>query len=155
LLIIPSLGVGATPPKEDALKRKDTSSLDRLRKQLLGKNAAKVPLPKKNTLPSKPTGTRPAISKSKPPDSDSEEGGRSSAFVSRTKKKPKLVVQESLENESTGAVEDEEEVVEIPEAKQTTQRAGKRKASSFLDEVLSEKAKKRKGKKKKGDSSGG
>jgi hypothetical protein len=145
--MISRLGVGATPPKEldTSLKRRDTSSLVALRKQLLGRNATRANTIKRDTeMPTKPT-TKSAL---RLPDSESDdEGGRASAFTSRTKKPKARIVLETKEPDLKEIESDGDEVQKVPAPK--VDRPGKRKATSFLDEVLAEKAGKKKGKKKK------
>jgi hypothetical protein len=145
------LGVGAEPPKDAAegiLRRKDTSSLEALRKQLLGRHATK-PLPPKGSIqgPGKTLTDRTA----KPPiDMDSDdEGGRTAAFTPRKQRsqgKKKKVV----EVDETADLEDDREDADAHLKGNVPGPApSKRKASSYLDEILAEKSKKKKKKQKK------
>ncbi|KAF2431237.1 hypothetical protein EJ08DRAFT_696624 [Tothia fuscella] len=148
------LGVGAPLPKDAAdgvVKRKDTSSLDALRKQLLGRNATT------RNLEVKPEQgvSKPLAKTAKPVLSESEddEGGRSAVFASRKIKSKRPISPEvPTENYEEDLGSDlPPERSPKPSSKPIDSKAkpSKRKASSFLDEMLAEKAKK-KSKKKKG-----
>jgi hypothetical protein len=153
------LGVGAEPPKdlgEGMLRRKDTSSLEALRKQLLGKHAKK-PQPIKGSLQG--PGSALVDRTTKPPieiDSDNE-GGRTAAFTSRnqrlkgktpSKKKKIAEVEETSDLDEGSKDADVQLKGNIP--KSAVPAPSKRKASSFLDEILGEKSKRKKKKQKNG-----
>jgi hypothetical protein len=163
--------VGATPAddlKDGLPKRRDLSALDRLRVQLLGKKAAgKVATKGSSLVPHltvQKVVAKPLPSRKKPKQSDSEdeEDGRASAVLSKTSRprknghrKSRMVVEdvfqpEKKESDGLGTGTPETEQVE-PEAtmKSQSRLESKRKASSFLDEVLAEKARKKKKKKTK------
>jgi len=156
--------VGATPPKDSTdgiLRRKDTFSLDTLRKQLLGKHAGsrmQTPNQSQNVLSAQ---ARPATSKSTQPDSsDEEESGRSAAFTLkrragkyqdggiRTGEESNTKEEKVPESEADNSDDQDVAAQSLP-SRPATQSRSKRKASSFLDELLAEKSKKKRKKKKK------
>ncbi|TID24893.1 hypothetical protein E2P81_ATG04001 [Venturia nashicola] len=155
-----TLGVGAAPPKDEGdgfPRRKDTSSLEALKKMLVGKNA-KPPLEKgskqgpQSTLVDRIT--KPAVNV----DSD-DEGGRTAAFTSRSqkskarKKNGKASQMPDAEEEADLDDDDEDEGAKVKDrsSKRIAPAPSKRKASSFLDEVLEEKKKKKKQKNGQGE----
>jgi hypothetical protein len=155
------LGVGAAPPKDVAdgiFRRRDTSSLEALRRQLLGKHAKPPPAKVATISPGKPLTDRT----SKPPvnnDSDDEEGGRTTAFSSRMSQskasgKGKNVSNTDDQPDPEGDSDEEDTAVKGNSSKPVTQPPSKRKASSYLDEILAEKNKNKKKKKKKKNEGG-
>jgi hypothetical protein len=135
------LGVGAAVPKDkDGLpKRSEASALDKLRIQLLGKNATKTALATKSSksdaLSSKP---RPR-ELPEAGESDDEEEGRAKTLVSRKGSKitkilnaPSDILDDDTENQ------DKDETPEMPVLPK------KKRASNFMDELLQKKGKKKK-----------
>jgi hypothetical protein len=150
LLTFGRLGVGAPLPKdaEDGMmKRKDKSSLDALRKQLLGRNATARSTNSRNAPATPNSQPKPPVKPISPDDSE-DEGGRAAAFTSRNKKsKARMDDDAKIESQS----EQDIDGVTKPEAAgptSTKKASSKRKSSSYLDEMLAEKAKKKKSKKK-------
>lgn len=152
--------MGATPPSKDsgALRRKDPS-LDALRKQLLGRNAAKNAAATMSHRPAPPqakqNGTTGKNSTRKPTqnEDESDDEGRGTIFTSKktgekTKTKAKPSAQAEAEN---GGDLDEVEAANPVEAHQAASKPAKRKATSYLDEILAEKGAKKKKKKKRGN----
>lgn len=134
------LGVGAEAPDSseiNILKRKD-QSLDALRKQLLGRHA-----PKPGQMPSKPVPTGLTKTPARPvqDDSDSDEG-RAAAFTSRGKGRKGNLLKVAVENA------DDELSTTTPAP--VVLKPSKRKATSYLDEIMAEKSAKKKKKKRKG-----
>jgi hypothetical protein len=144
------------------------SALDKLRVQLLGKRAAGKTATKGNSLVPHLTVQKSLVkplSPTKKPtqyDSEDEEDGRASAVLSTTSKplkkvrsKTRMVVEDVFQAETKesdelqkGNLESEQgepKAIDISQLKMES----KRKASSFLDEVLAEKARKKKKKKRK------
>lgn len=150
--------MGAAPPKDEGdgfPRRKDTSSLEALKKMLVGKNAKPPPVKGSKQGPQSTLAdrtTKPTVDM----DSD-EEGGRTAAFTSRNQKskagKKKVEVSQvpHAEKEADPDEESDEEDAQLKgrSSKPTTPAPSKRKASSFLDEILEGKKKKRKKKKQK------
>ncbi|KAE9981248.1 hypothetical protein BLS_001684 [Venturia inaequalis] len=148
-----TLGVGAVPPKDEGdgfLRRKDTSSLEALKKMLVGKNAKPLPVKGSKQGPQSLLAdrtTKPAADV----DSD-EEGGRTAAFTSRNlkakagNKKAKISQMPQAEKEADIDDEDENEDEQLKDrsSKTTAPAPSKRKATSFLDEILEGKKKKKK-----------
>lgn len=157
------LGVGAKPPPKDSsgniLKRKDPS-LEALRKQLLGKNASKVAVASKHKPAPAPRQDPKSdnVRKSVPVDDDSDDEGRGAMLGSKKKfsktwkSKTAPISAENLEDADSNAA-DVATAVDGPEAvteKEVSPAPKKRKANSYLDELLAEKSKKKKKKKNKG-----
>ncbi|KAF1986946.1 hypothetical protein K402DRAFT_393100 [Aulographum hederae CBS 113979] len=174
-------GVGAAVPADlqDGIpKRSDLSSLDKLRKQLLGKDAVRqrpsqIKTQKPETI-SKPK-FEPKVSAARF-ESEDEEEGRASAFKSRRPRKRKIT-KESDDDEETpvgslvspmdmrvnGATENTDPVPEglssateqLPkkgkQGKKTGPSGSTEKSSNLLDELLSQKSKKKKKRKKNQD----
>ena len=170
--------MGATVPsdfKDGLPQRRDFSALERLKVQLLGKRAAgkttakgSIQLPnlavQKNAAKPPPSAKRLAED-----ESDDEEDGRASAVVasrSRPSKKgrKKLASEAGVEEElqlgsNAGEAGDLGESG-LGRAKSKDDRApktqtdSKRKASSFMDEILAEKARKQKKRKQKKQETG-
>lgn len=146
------LGLGAPLPQntpDGSWKRSELTSNEKLRKQLLGKNYKKAA--KENTPSSKkPAGSNAASSASvagltiPADDEDDEEEGRTSQIGKKRKKLGKADPELSETNTSLDNAGDGSE--ELPSTKKTAPSVarGKKKATSFLDEVLAERSKKRK-----------
>lgn len=156
-----------SPPPEKAAdgswNRTELGSNDKLRKQLLGKNYDKVmkasasnqPLPSRTT----PTGARNNMTssagqvhgpgKKEEEDDEDEEEGRT-ALVGKNKSNKKRGKDDTRQESArdTGAEDAENEatpaaVVQPPSSRAASSK-GKKKATSYLDEILAERAKKRK-----------
>jgi hypothetical protein len=162
----PRLGVGATPLSKEASgtlpKRKDPS-LDALRKQLMGRNAPKNTASSSHR-PALPVGNPqrpPQKRQSRKPDvSDSEdEAGRGGVFVSKRKGEMREKVKKAVvpaDNGDGGEMEVDGDAAAAATEMQDPAPAPapkKRKAASFMDEILAEKGAKKKKKKKKGEKS--
>jgi hypothetical protein len=167
------LGVGAAVPsdfKDGLPQRRDPSALERLKVQLLGKKAAGKISSKGNGLVPQLTiqkdASKPSLPLKKPArdDSEDEDEGRASAVVAarsrplkkdHAKKPSKADSKEDLHvgskvNDAIELPEPEQDVTaEDPLSMPKTRKDSKRKASSFMDEILAEKARKKKKKKKK------
>lgn len=158
---ISSLGVGAEPPKDildGSFKRNQLSSNERLRQQILGKNAAKSrgvqPSDQKSIaaahLSSKKL-ERPTKPVRAQDDSDDEDGGRAAMFKSKRKAAPAPVTKEASKGEESGS---EEEAKGRAAPKQTNaataqaQEKSRKRPVSFLDELLEERTKKKNKKQK-------
>jgi hypothetical protein len=133
---------------EGIVRRKDTSSLDALRKQLLGRNATKPgALQKLQSLPKPMPKPMPKPVNLVPSDSEEDEGGKAAAFVSRKKpSKSKAASAPKSEDDTKTDLENKDsQEAARPIANPAAQKStpSKRKASSFLDEMLAEKAKKK------------
>lgn len=139
-------GIGATPSQiTDPLKRKDPN-LEALRKTLLGRHAPK--------MISKHAAVKTPVAPIKKHDAkhealDDDDEGRGKAFVSRSRpsKLPVGKVEDADEDDEGGST------VTVGKEKGTgkghDEGKVKRKATSYLDEILAEKSAKRKKKKKK------
>ena len=144
-------GMGATLPKDGEVKREEYSSNDKLRKELLGKDYDKKRAkyakengksrPSSNILGSKP---RPTSVRRDEDDSEGEgEGGRSSLGTSK-----------STLNKQTSKEQVDEAIATTVDAGEST-RLGSgesrppKRARNYLDEVLSERSRKRQKKNKK------
>ncbi|KAL8947161.1 MAG: hypothetical protein Q9222_006530 [Ikaeria aurantiellina] len=151
------LGLGAPIPDDlkdgDLLKKQKASPDDKLRKQLLGKDYAKLAKISKHTQGGQrgagdvgPVGSkpRPATEKRKLDEGDSEEeGGRSSLGKQKRQEHEKVLVLENEQENAEGAAEGKQ-LSGKGEAQAYSKTAG-----SYLDEVLRRKQEKRKVKKKK------
>ncbi|KAF2086600.1 hypothetical protein K490DRAFT_66383 [Saccharata proteae CBS 121410] len=177
LIFVPGsefLGVGAAPPKEvgeGSSRRNELSSNEKLRKQLLGKNAVNprsaAGAHGRNLQSAHAPVKRPANTVRRPQDdSDDEEEGRAAAFKS---KKAKLHGESKAlpirQAESVGSKrtrdEEEEDVSDEEEAekgkatskqvleKESAEHQPKPKSNNFLDQILEERSQKKKKKKKK------
>lgn len=149
-----SLGVGAPLPEKAAdgsWNRTELSSNDKLRKQLLGRNYDKVmkAAAANKAVPGKQSGKTAASGTMSGRDEgsdDEEEEGRS-ALVGKKRTKgsswdTRVVVAE--ERTVVGQVETGAEVgstKEVPEKSASSK--GRRKVTSYLDELLAERSKKR------------
>ncbi|KAJ6104234.1 hypothetical protein N7523_010554 [Penicillium sp. IBT 18751x] len=146
-----TLGVGAPLPEKAAdgsWKRTELSSNDKLRKQLLGRNYDKI-MKAAAANKSAPQNSGPASAKtmSATPvqeESDDEEEGRA-AMVGKNRKagtsqtKKPLVVDHENTDKADG-----DESVPAQEVPSKAPSKGRRKATTYLDELLAERSKKRK-----------
>ncbi|KAJ6084412.1 Protein of unknown function DUF3245 [Penicillium sp. IBT 16267x] len=153
-----TLGLGAPLPEKAAdgsWNRTELSSNDKLRKQLLGKNydrfmkaeAEKKAAAKASTAAAQAAKTAAAAANKQDEESDDEEEGRM-ALIGRNKRKAAplkakaKVVDEEQEKDSQEDGQDAPSAKEVP-VRQAPLK-GKKKATSYLDELLAERAKKRK-----------
>ena len=166
--------MGFVPETSSEPVRKETSSLELLRKQILGKRAGdKVPkrpkvLPVGQTPVSKPNGSAP----SKPATmrrrsmSEDEDEGRATAITSKKRKAIKYEDLHSSSRDGFSAITthrlprdlDEDlpahdespppQGKELLDGKPTMSSPGTRKSVNFLDEILAEKKNKRKKRRK-------
>ena len=156
---------------ERAFQRKKLSSNDKLLEQLLGKKAAqarkksqeagKGMSTSKHAAP-KQLSTRPRVSREVDSE-DEDEGGRAAAFTSKQQKKhPEAQNADALaEDDRMDGLVDEQSVAATVDTEDrgssktasidTEQKSAKRKTTTYLDELLAQKANK-KSKKKKGKS---
>ncbi|KAL8697564.1 MAG: hypothetical protein Q9224_002252 [Gallowayella concinna] len=148
------LGLGAKVPtdlKYGDVKRQKMSSNDLLRRQLLGKDHARLQnkgdhgqggqriVERSLVIGSKP---RPIPVKRKgESESSGDEGGRSSLGKKKRKKWVEIVDSEEMEGADADMVKDEESPRELVKKE--------KKANNYLDEVLSQKKEKKPKKKKK------
>ncbi|KAK3114909.1 hypothetical protein LTR53_006283 [Teratosphaeriaceae sp. CCFEE 6253] len=149
----------------DGLKRRKVGAKDKLLEQLLGKKAAQARVKARESAAGSRAGLKPAVGKKpvikeKNVESEDEEEGRAASFKSR---KAKVVLApittsepepkgEGVEGVAGGFAEDVSRLVEAehqPPRNASPPRAKKQKAGSYLDELLAQKAAKKKGKKKK------
>ncbi|RJE27411.1 hypothetical protein PHISCL_00287 [Aspergillus sclerotialis] len=147
-----TLGLGAPLPQNNpdgSWKRSELSSNEKLRRQLLGKNYKKV-AKETTSFAKKPEGSNPTSSNSvtastiPPDDTDDEEEGRTSQIGKKRKKSERT---DSEQPEATASLDNAGDGSEdLPATKKAVPSAakGKKKATSFLDEVLAERSKKRK-----------
>ncbi|KAL8852966.1 MAG: hypothetical protein Q9221_002216 [Calogaya cf. arnoldii] len=152
------LGLGAKIPedlKDWDLKRQKLSSNDQLRRQLLGKDHAKLRVKGGHERPAHRDAGPPLLVGSKPrpapakrglgDNSSDDEGGRASLGRKKVKRPA-----EAIEPEKDESLEDAVNVEEPRNERQDTLKRSK-KANNYLDEILSQKKqKKHKSKKKKG-----
>lgn len=132
------------------MRRKDTSSLEALRKQLLGRHA-RLPPEKGSKQGLLSTLAERSVKPVVDVDSD-DEGGRTAAFTSRnqkakaSKKKAKGSQMPEAEKEADLDDDDEDEEAQLKgrSSRPTAPAPSKRKGSSFLDEILEGKKKKKK-----------
>lgn len=157
-------GVGSKRKAEDegvldGLKRKKLSSDDKLLEQLLGKKAAQA---RKKTLEAtrsrlapKPQVKGPVIKQRV--ESDDEEEGRAASFKSRKAKAEVVSAAPEIGVDSHDGGEDGTSHQDTPQSQPARAKEDapipvkKRKAGSYLDELLSQKAAKKKRKRKKLD----
>ncbi|KAL0265284.1 hypothetical protein SLS55_001249 [Diplodia seriata] len=154
------LGVGAEPPKDildGSFKRNQLSSNERLRYQILGKNAAKgrgaQPADQKSAaaahLPSKKL-ERPTKPTKAQDDSDDEDG-RAAMFKSK-RKAPPASVKDRTSNGGDSGSEDEVKGRAAPKqanaAATQAQEKSRKRPVSYLDELLEERSKKKNKKQK-------
>ncbi|KAJ5605031.1 hypothetical protein N7510_010185 [Penicillium lagena] len=152
-----TLGVGAPLPEKAAdgsWNRTELGSNDKLRKQLLGKNYDKImkasasnqPLPSRTTPKSAELVQGPG---NKEEEDDEDEEGRT-ALVGKKKTNKRRGKDDTRQGsaQDTGAEDPENKATPAAAAQAPSSRAasskGKKKATSYLDEILSERAKKRK-----------
>ncbi|KAL8837610.1 MAG: hypothetical protein Q9170_002453 [Blastenia crenularia] len=148
------LGLGAKPPeiiKDGDPKRQKLSSNDVLRRQLLGKDHAKLrsKIEQRGVVPGGSGGTmlvgsnpRPAPAKRKLEDESSgDEGGRSSLGKKKLRSTNAREEKKEVEAETMRPPDHEQE----PQEPKRNAKVG----GSYLDEVLSQKEKKRREKRKK------
>ncbi|KAK3077434.1 hypothetical protein LTS18_010274 [Coniosporium uncinatum] len=173
------LGVGAPRPtnKDEALPRRDLSSLEKLQRELLGKDAAAKLLKQKqlkmrsNGLPAQQSAPPKNTTNSRPlreEQSEDEDEGRTASFKSKRAKTAILKVSHQdyvnqtapeasskkrpateAEAAESDSDDDDEQQIASTSVRNTPSGGPKKGPSSFLDEMLSEKAKKWKKKKKK------
>ncbi|KAI9933411.1 hypothetical protein ASPWEDRAFT_159686 [Aspergillus wentii DTO 134E9] len=152
-----TLGVGAPLPQKAAdgsWNRTELSSNDKLRKQLLGKNYEKVT--KAKALAAKQALNQSAAStQSSTPqedEDDDEEEGRT-ALVGRKKNNKKRKVDSNQKEETPGTSDavngdngdgDDEDAKRGAASSSRPSAKGRKKATSFLDEILAQRSKKRK-----------
>ena len=146
-LITGRLGLGAKLPQDGDVKRQELSSNDKLRRQLLGKDMAKLYSksgrggklgPGVMPLGSKP---RPAPTK-KVEEEDDDEEGRSSLGKSKRRKQ--------VQNQKPVAQEDQAEALGSAEPTVSENaRRSKKVSTNYLDEVLAEQQRKKQKKKRK------
>ncbi|KAJ5892934.1 hypothetical protein N7504_009625 [Penicillium tannophilum] len=150
-----TLGVGAPLPEKAAdgsWNRTELSSNDKLRKQLLGKNydrfmkaeAERKAAAKASTTAAQAAKTAAAAANKQDEESDDDEEGRF-ASIGRNKRKaapvkPKAKVMEEDKDPQEDGQEPSAKDVPVRQAPSK----GKKKATSYLDELLAERAKKRK-----------
>ncbi|KAK8194816.1 hypothetical protein HDK77DRAFT_479453 [Phyllosticta capitalensis] len=130
------LGVGAEAPKEilDGSFRRQHLSSDELRKKLLPKGALRAQATDKKTPLAKPAPKKPERPAPKQDESDEEEG-RAAMFKSRRQHKAPA--------KTTDSDESEDEVKgKASQSKAIPER--KKKRMTFMDEMLEERAKKKK-----------
>lgn len=171
------LGVGGILPKDIAdgsFTKKNTISNDKLLEQLIGKKRAKAHLANKQQAeragPQQPpkTGRRPVPKKE---ESDDEEEGRAATFKSKKRKvaQPKQaaasdeeaggdenaadahITEDPKEQETERKAPEEDEDSDVPPAKtkpKSLPSRGRAKPTSYLDELLAERSKKKKNKSK-------
>lgn len=155
ILISSRLGVGAPLPEKAAdgsWNRTELSSNDKLRKQLLGRNYDKV---MKAAAANKPTpqNAGPASAKTasatpaKSEESDDEEEGRAAMVGKKRKAGPGPAHAKKTTvagNDQISDKVDGDESVPTKEAPSKPPSKGRKKATSYLDELLAERSKKRK-----------
>ncbi|KAK7537664.1 hypothetical protein IWX49DRAFT_68273 [Phyllosticta citricarpa] len=132
-------GVGAEPPKEIAdgsFRRQHLSSNNELRKKLLPKGAMRAQAADKKASVARPTPKRPERPAPKQDDSDDEEG-RAAMFKSKRQRRS------PAETPNIGSDESEGEAKGKASQSKTTPEH-KKKRMTFLDELLEERAKKKK-----------
>lgn len=165
ILVLDSLGVGAPLPEKAAdgsWNRTELSSNDQLRKQLLGKNYERVmKASQKQAAPVKGAATGAATGQSGTAapagsgadvgdDEDDDEEGRA-ALVGKKKRKvepargtkKKNATVDSSQHQNAGE-DGEESSATKEEPKQQAPSKGRKKATSYLDEILAGRSKKRK-----------
>ncbi|KAL8809971.1 MAG: hypothetical protein Q9223_005069 [Gallowayella weberi] len=152
------LGLGAKVPedlKDGDLKRQKLSSNDVLRRQLLGKDHARLPNKGGHAQGNQRTagGPLPIGSKPRPPSSkrraedessSGDEGGRSSLGKEKQKKSVEIVESVETEGVDIDATNNEESPRQWVKAAKSS-----KKANNYLDEVLSQRKEKKPKKKKK------
>ncbi|KAJ5622086.1 hypothetical protein N7528_005318 [Penicillium herquei] len=149
-----TLGIGAPLPEKAAdgsWNRTELGSNDKLRKQLLGKNYdrfMKAAAANKAQLKTAPAAQARATASNNTQDNDSEddEEGRTASIGQKKRKvmpkKVKAVVNSEDQDTNVQGDQDTPTTTEVP-VRQAPSK-GKKKATSYLDELLAERAKKRK-----------
>ena len=148
--------MGAKPELKDGLpKQNEASELDKLRKRLLGKRVTTLPRDKlvSNSASRNPQNTAKSYSEQRQGllDNDSaDDEGRSSAIKSMKTRRGNKLAHRDGQQDKQKAIDQHPEAPTSTEmtssSSQVVGRSGKRKPSSFLDEVLAGKTRK-KGKK--------
>ncbi|OBW63810.1 MAG: Proline iminopeptidase [Aureobasidium pullulans] len=145
------LGVGASAPDTDAdplLRKRPGANNDRLLEQLLGKKAARghrassKPQPAQKTPTVQKTGTDQLGA-----DEDDEEEGRATMVASNSALKRKGPVHSSRKTTATSPHLDK--VQEPPSDEDDDPRPNKKRSGTYLDQLLAEKASKKKRKQQK------
>ncbi|OQD68521.1 hypothetical protein PENDEC_c034G04197 [Penicillium decumbens] len=146
-----TLGVGAPLPEKAAdgsWNRTELSSNDKLRKQLLGRNYDKVmkaaAANKPTTLNAGSAAKATTATPAKSEESDDEEG-RAAMVGKKRKTGPARAKKTTMEDNDR--IPDEvngDEPVPTKEASSKPPSKGRKKATSYLDELLAERSKKRK-----------
>ncbi|KAF2191106.1 hypothetical protein K469DRAFT_558170 [Zopfia rhizophila CBS 207.26] len=158
------LGIGVLVPKnieDGSFTRRAPTSNDRVLETLVGRKAAKAHIaskqaPKQNAQSQK-VGCRPLAKRTKAEESEDEEEGRAAAFRSKRQKMNKVPSSKSLadvdgeraEQQDTELLEDPRSLADTKsESNMRRDAADSRrqvpKLGSYLDEVLAERAKKKK-----------
>lgn len=145
------LGVGATIPKDGDVKRQELSSNEKLRRQLLGRELAKLYGRAGSRGKASSGGLVPMGSKPRPivakrlaeeeEEEEEEEGGRTSVGKSKRRRE---VNRQGLEETANRT-----DMSKVMESEQTELGSRPRKASNYLDEVLAERQRKKQKKKRK------
>ncbi|KAJ5731076.1 uncharacterized protein N7483_005584 [Penicillium malachiteum] len=146
-----TLGIGAPLPEKAAdgsWNRTELGSNDKLRKQLLGKNYdrfMKAAAANKAQLKTTPA-TQATTSNTQDNDSEDDEEGRTATIGQKKRnvmpKKVKAVVNSEDQEKDVQGEQDASTPNEVP-VRQAPSK-GRKKATSYLDELLAERAKKRK-----------
>ena len=141
------LGLGATAPKDGDFKRQDLSSNDKLRKQLLGKDFARLygrsGSGGKSGLGVLPMGSMPRPTAAKRPveEDEEDEGGRSSLGKSKRRRE--------VNKQGSDEPADDTGTIKANESDQAGRVSKPRKSSNYLDEVLADIDRKKRQKKRK------
>lgn len=135
------LGLGASIPKEDEVKRQKLETDEKLRKQLLGKDYKRfqnsgVRIGDKIGLGMGQTGPKPRPTSMRQVDESEDEGGRSSLGKSKRRKLGKE------QNNVVVTTDMKPEAISAETARPSTARLPK-KRSNYLDEVLAKKSQKK------------
>lgn len=145
-LLIIRLGLGAPLPQDandGSWNRTELSSNDKLRRQLLGRNYQKATLKSSNQSikrlePGKAAPTAASISNKPEVASDEEEEEGRSTLLGKKKRKI------TATQDETSAISETVSGGEPTSSRTGTGSKGKKKAGSFLDEILAERSKKKK-----------
>lgn len=140
------LGLGAPLPQDandGSWNRTELSSNDKLRRQLLGRNYQKATLKSSNQSikrlePGKAAPTAASISNKPEVASDEEEEEGRSTLLGKKKRKI------TATQDETSAISETVSGGEPTSSRTGTGSKGKKKAGSFLDEILAERSKKKK-----------
>ncbi|KAJ6015714.1 hypothetical protein N7540_010305 [Penicillium herquei] len=147
-----TLGIGAPLPEKAAdgsWNRTELGSNDKLRKQLLGKNYDRfmkaAAASKASQLKTAPA-TQAQANNTQDNDSEDDEEGRTASIGQKKRKvmpkKVKPVVSSEDQEKDVQGEQDTSTTTEVP-VRQAPSK-GRKKATSYLDELLAERAKKRK-----------